>query len=323
MGHRCNQQHRRTVNLHRTVPPGVDFTESDQEWDEAFKTSILRMTAEQQWRLYPQAQPPMAARAIASALGISRHRITFQPGADAAVDDAVRRARRDGRTVYIPAPAYPGYRRACEHHGAHFRTYDARLDPADIASSVTGRAHVILCWPGNPVGPLRWTTPPARPDITWTIDATYLPVFSNSFKALLIESERRFDVIFSFSKTYGLAGVRLGGSIAASESTGEQMPFRLDFLQLATAEIITSEELRPRLDQRSERTAAQCRSIREAIRRHGHAVHVSQARAFTTIASGRRFLDRYPDLHAKWFVQDDLLRVTTCLSNLQQLSDAD
>lgn len=306
--------------LHRTVPAGVDFTEAFAEWDEHFKTAVLDIVREQQWRLYPQPQPAAARRRLADHLGIDPERITFTGGADAAIDDVIRHAAATCQTLHTPSPAYPGYDRAAQRHQPEHTHYDAdSTTPTLSAMTRDHPATVIVTWPGNPTGTATFVPPDIHPGRRWILDATYLPLFSDTFARLIHSSHGRYDVVFSCSKTYGLAGIRLGGIIHAAPPTRTIAPpaFELDYLQLATADVITSHELRPQLHERDVDTRALQAHIIDALRAHGREVVYTAAASFTTITAPN---PPTADLHAKHFPGAHLTRITTCPHNLATLS---
>ncbi|KQM15280.1 hypothetical protein ASF83_04655 [Plantibacter sp. Leaf171] len=305
--------------LHRTVPAGVDFTESFAEWDEDFKTAVVDIVRQQQWRFYPQTQPAAARERLADHFGIDPERITFTRGADAAIDDVIRHAAATHQILHTPNPAYPGYDRAAQKHQPEHIHYDADSTTAALSAATRGQpATVIMTWPGNPTGTAAFVPPDFRPGRRWVLDATYLPLFSDTFARLIHSSVDRYDVIFSCSKTYGLAGIRLGGIIHDSPPTRFTSPaaFELDYLQLATADIITRPEVRRQLQERDAATRALQIQIIDALRSRGREVVYTAAASFITITATT---PPHVELHAKHFRDAHLTRVTTCPHNLEAL----
>lgn len=304
------------ADLRRQLPPGVDYTESSIEWDATFKRRVLDEVHAQHWRLYPQPQPQLARVQLGQQLKIDPDRIVFTRGADAAIDEAIRIARHQGRRIHIPAPSYPGYDRAAYRHRAQILRYPATLDAEEILERVADdHALAILTWPGNPIG---LDLPPViRPAsrLRWLVDATYLSPGSARFAALVSDAGQHADIVFSFSKTYGLASARLGGTIHTEpQLLSERDGFHLDIFQLATANAITSPDTAPLLETRDSNTAAQQVLLRQAL--HDHQVLYTAATSFVTIDGTAPVLD----LHARTFKQAALTRIATCPHNIMTLN---
>lgn len=312
------------TRLFRLRQPGIDYTESSIEWSADLKAAVITHLMDQPWRLYPASQPERARARLAELLGVDIDRIRFTSGADGAVDAAVRRAS-PAASLWIPAPAYPGYRRAASRHRSNAREYGARLTVEEISVLVgPGPAHVILTWPGNPIGTISAPQPTPSKSTSWTIDATYLSIFSAEFASLISRGEDAYDVIFSCSKVEGLAGVRLGGVILASkdESYGsDEFSFPLNTLQLAAAEVLLSPVWRDRITSRQNELRHQHARLAAALSGLGWTPMPSAAVSFVTVGDPIRRLrseelEIYHLLHAKRFVDERLLRVTTCDHNI-------
>lgn len=307
-------------DLRRVPPEGIDYVESSLEWENAFKQRILDDVHAQQWRLYPAPQPELARRRLGEHLGIDPTRIIFSSGADSAIDDAIRIAAHQGRHLFIPTPSYPGYDRSAYRHRARATHYPATLHPSSLSEQIGSQcALAIVTWPGNPLG--LDSSPTLKPTdrVRWLIDATFLPPHSNHFAALLTANGDHSDIVFSFSKTAGIAGIRLGGTIHPEPTTQNHYDngFPLDYLQLATANAITAAEALPQLHTRSLQMAAQ-QSRLLGLLHPLRAIRYSTATAFITIDGE----PPNPDLHAKHFRDAGISRITTCAHNVDLLTRA-
>ncbi|SMQ73943.1 Histidinol-phosphate/aromatic aminotransferase or cobyric acid decarboxylase [Plantibacter sp. VKM Ac-1784] len=316
------------TRLFRPRRPGVDYTESSVEWPVDFKEAVLKQAMDQPWRLYPVSQPDRARSRMAELLGIDVERIRFTSGADGAVD-LVTRFLPAASSLYIPSPAYPGYRLAAARNRCATHEYQAVLDVERIRTLVDVRpAHVILTWPGNPIGMDSLPVPLASDQVSWTVDATYLSIFSNEFSALVARSESQYNVIFSCSKTEGLAGVRLGGIVLATHDPGytaEESPFALNTLQLAAAEVLLSPAWRGRAIARHDHMRREHARLTDALTTLGWVSVPSSALSFITVLDptdswGIADRQTYAALHAKRFADDGFLRITSCDHNITHLS---
>ncbi|HXH36768.1 MAG TPA: hypothetical protein VNJ54_20500 [Plantibacter sp.] len=163
--------------------------------------------------------------------------------------------------------------------------------------------------------------------MSWTIDATYLSVLSAEFGALVSRGENAYDVIFSCSKLEGLAGVRLGGVILASRDdsyVADECPFPLNTLQLAAAEVLLSPTWRDRITARHDQVRRQHARLSAALNTLGWHAVTSPAASFITVNDPitrlhSDELEVYQSLHAKRFIDEHLLRVTTCDHNIVSL----
>lgn len=308
-------------DLRRVHPEGIDYVESSLEWEHAFKQRILDEVQAQHWRLYPAPQPELARERLGEYLGIDPARITFSSGADSAIDDAIRVAAHQGRYLLTPAPSYPGYDRSAYRHRARTAHYSATLLPSALLEQIGGQSVLaIVTWPGNPIGLNNQPTLQPAARVRWLVDATFLPPHSNQFAALLSANGDHSDIVFSFSKTAGIAGIRLGGTIHPEPATQSHYDngFPLNYLQLATANAITAAETLPHLHARELKMAAQQSRLLELLH-PSRAIRYSASTAFITVDGE----PHSPELHAKHFPNAGISRITTCAHNLDLLTGAE
>jgi histidinol-phosphate aminotransferase len=151
---------------------------------------------------------------------------------------------RPGDEAIISTPTFPVYAKTIERQGATI--VDAPLEPdtfsfdlGRILNAITPRTRLLyLCNPGNPTGVI--TTRGACDElvgampshVTLVIDEVYhhfvdRPGFPDAIQYVL--EGRPVVVVHSFSKVFGLAGLRLGYGIAPPVTVERMARYKLDF----------------------------------------------------------------------------------------------
>jgi len=179
------------------------------------------------------------------------HFVTAASGSE--IIDLISRAfleRGDG--IILSTPTFVVYAPMADLQGA--AVVDVPLNPLDFSldvdgllSAVTPRTRLVyVCNPGNPTGVMAPGTDVMRlvnqlpPHVTLVSDEVYAdyvddPDFPDTTAALLADA--RVIVIRSFSKVFGLAGLRLGYALAppsiVKRLSGFLRPYHLGRLALA------------------------------------------------------------------------------------------
>ncbi|MDA8163618.1 MAG: aminotransferase class I/II-fold pyridoxal phosphate-dependent enzyme, partial [Desulfobacteraceae bacterium] len=131
------------------------------------------------------------------------------------------------RRALIVNPTYGDYRLACQWAGVAARSFALdpeegfRLDFSRLAEELAGGELVFVCNPNNPTGRL---TPSAdlhrligaHPDSLFLVDESYLP-FTPEVSLLALPPLPNLLVLSSFSKIFGIPGLRLGLLTAGRE----------------------------------------------------------------------------------------------------------
>lgn len=154
-----------------------------------------------------------------------------------------------GDRVVIPQPTYGLYRKACEAAGAAITfvpNNGYRLDLDALLRASQGAKLVFLCDPNNPTGdaltPEEWRRfinrlPEGCVAAVDEAYADYLPADQRPDRIAHIAAGRPVVVWRTFSKLYGLAGLRLGYAIVHPDLVpafdAVQEPFNVNRLALA------------------------------------------------------------------------------------------
>lgn len=157
----------------------------------------------------------------------------------------------------IPEPAFSEYRLACQQAGLHFQSWICPENNGfaphlnDIVSQAPHGALIFLANPCNPSGTLLdpkgiIQATKDRPDLVWVIDESFIDYVGNVTSVASHAYETNNLIILrSFTKFYGIAGVRCGLAIS-SPSLTTQIQHQLpswnvnSFAEAAIRSILTS-----------------------------------------------------------------------------------
>ncbi|WP_116084456.1 pyridoxal phosphate-dependent aminotransferase [Tropicimonas sp. IMCC34011] len=163
--------------------------------------------------------------ALSAKLGIDIEAIAIGAGIDGILNDLVRLFASDGSAVVTSDGAYPTFAYHVAAHGGRLETVPYRDDFEDPEALVAKAAErgarlVYLANPDNPMG--TWHEPEtiarmldALPqDALLVLDEAYAEFAPGGRNLPLDTSDRRLIRLRTFSKAYGLAGLRVGYAIA-------------------------------------------------------------------------------------------------------------
>jgi len=254
--------------------------------------SVVRAIAEELDTInrYPPFFPTSAQECLADWLNLQPSNIITGNGS-VGVALQVLEASHPSRVVYS-VPTFEGYPLLADMVGSEKLPVPVDVDgvqdlDALAAGAGPSNATIVLCNPHNPTGTVLKPTEIARflkmlPDsLTIIIDEAYIEFADQRFRCdlrELLSCHPRVVVLRTFSKAYGLAGMRIGYGIAnpdfAKHVQGRALPFGFSTIaQVAMeASIAAHDELQARVEAvRSERLA-----LRSDLRRFGLRVFSSQ-----------------------------------------------
>lgn len=179
--------------------------------------------------LYPEGSCPDLRRALAERYGLDPGNVFVSNGADNVLALLPLAFVEEGEEVLSAGPTFPVYRRAALLAGGVYREIpleDFRFPLSSLLRAVGPRTKMVfVCNPNNPTG--TWVEGEEVEDFLSRLPSEILAVFDEAyieyappgvspFPALL----RRYPNAISvrtFSKAYGLAGMRVGYALAAEE----------------------------------------------------------------------------------------------------------
>jgi len=194
---------------------------------EAYKNAAERMSR------YPESDAFTIRTALAKLYNLNPARILMGIGSDELLSALVRAYAGPGDEVIYPTATFPMYRIYTLATGATVvqapdRNYGADIDA--ILAKVTPRTKVvIIANPNNPTGTytpkqdLERLRAGLRDDILLIIDAAYAEYVERpdyDAGAFLVDATKNTAMTRTFSKIFGLAGLRLGWCYACEEIIG-------------------------------------------------------------------------------------------------------
>jgi histidinol-phosphate aminotransferase len=206
-------------------------------WGDAFAAELSRV----EWHRYPDRQAAELRKAIAELHRVSPDMVFAANGSNEVLQTILLTYAGPGRTVATFEPTYQMHAQIARVTGSSVvegeRNADFSLEPGEIRRVVdTARPHVVfLTSPNNPTGLVE---PAARvrdllslaPGLV-VVDEAYAQ-FADWSALELIDESSPLVVTRTFSKTWSMAGVRLGYAIGPSWCVAElekvTLPYHLD-----------------------------------------------------------------------------------------------
>ncbi len=207
---------------------------------------------------YPDKEGAALKEALARRLRVHVEQIFLGNGSCEVLEAIARATLRPGDRALVVEPSFPAYRSIIARTGATAvaAPLEREEDPAALATRVCERTRlVILANPNNPTGATFGSAAWERfiadvpPDVVVAVDEAYAEyVLRPDFPRVLedVAAGRPVVVVRSFSKAYGLAGLRLGYGVAAAplrRRVGDQLQqFNTSRLAQAAALAALSDE---------------------------------------------------------------------------------
>ena len=184
---------------------------------------------------YPDAGGELLRAALGELHGLPVEQVVLGNGADELIRLCGAAALDAGDAAVFPWPSFPSYVSAATCHGAgvvQVPLRDRAFDLDAVAGAIGlpapggGRRRVLfLANPNNPTGTLleradlRSFLSSLPPDVLCVLDEAYAEYADPEPEgpALLREGRPRLCVLRTFSKVYGLAGLRIGYALASPE----------------------------------------------------------------------------------------------------------
>jgi len=183
--------------------------------------AAIKEAADDSLRLYPSPTAAPAREAIARRFGVEAEQVTVGNGGDELIELCFRAFVSAGDVVAFPTPTYPLFEPLCRIHGARVSGHPterfAEL-PASLGADPAGLKFIVN--PNSPTGALFETrdveaTVAASAGVV-AIDEAYVDFAPRNGLGLL-KSHDNVLLLRTFSKSYALAGMRIGFALGSRE----------------------------------------------------------------------------------------------------------
>ncbi|OGQ84240.1 MAG: histidinol-phosphate transaminase [Deltaproteobacteria bacterium RIFCSPLOWO2_12_FULL_60_19] len=202
--------------------------------------------------LYPDGDSFYLKRALAAKLGVSQDRLIFGNGSNELIELAVRTFMRPGDEAIVAHRAFVIYRLVVQAAGGASKIVplkDFTHDLEAMAQAITPKTRVVfLANPNNPTGTIYRRREFERflerisAEILLIVDEAYFEYvgdadYPNSIAYQVYQGEgRTILTLRTFSKLYGLAGLRIGYAVGPKEIVGLMQRVRQPFNVNAAAQ---------------------------------------------------------------------------------------
>jgi histidinol-phosphate aminotransferase len=199
---------------------------------------LLEASEETDPRLYPSGESKRIRGAVGGYLGVSPRQVVLGGGGDQLIELLLHAFLRAGDEMLAVTPTFSVYGLTARTMGVGYRMVDVEedfsLNVEETLSAVGPRTRIlVLCSPNNPTGNQfardKVLSLAERFQGLVVVDEAYVEYAGYS----LVEEITRFDnmlILRTFSKAFGLAGLRLGYAVSNSDLAGVlndryQMPY--------------------------------------------------------------------------------------------------
>ena len=241
---------------------------------------------------YPDPAATRLTEALATKHGLSADRIAVGCGSVQLVQELVEIACDAGDEVVFGWRSFEAYPTLATIAGAvpvQVPLRDGHLDLDAMAAAVTERTRlVLLCTPNNPTGPALAETAVKQflatvpTDVLVVIDEAYAEFVDDPLAVdgtRLLDAHPNLLVFRTFSKAYGLAGLRVGYAMAGSPEVAAairqvHLPFAVSIAAQAAA--LASLEVEPELLAQVATIVAEREPLRQVLLAQGWDVPAAQ-----------------------------------------------
>jgi histidinol-phosphate aminotransferase len=259
--------------------------------------------------LYPEQAYSDFREVVAAYTGADPSTLVPAHGIQALVLAVISVFINPGDRVVIPQPTYGLYRQACLAAGAEVirvPTRRYRFDLERMAAAARGAKLVFVCDPNNPTGdaltPAEWreffdVLPNGCLAVVDEAYADYMPANERPLRIADVAAGRPLIVLRTFSKLFGLAGLRLGYAMAHPDLIpaldAVQEPFNVNRLALAAGRACLAD--RGAIEQRRRDVVASRQAFAATL--EGMSIHSCRSQAnFLLADTGGNDLEWYEGL---------------------------
>ncbi|MFB6169337.1 MAG: histidinol-phosphate transaminase [Haloferacaceae archaeon] len=171
---------------------------------------------------YPKTSHTDLTEALAAEWALDPEQVWVSPGADGALDYLARAALEPGDRVLVPNPGFAYYAMSARYHHGNVATYpldkrDGFVQSADVVlDAYDGERVVYVTSPHNPTGSemsldeMRAVAAGVDDETLVVVDEAYGEYSTRESARQILGEVENLAVTRTFSKAYGLAGLRVG-----------------------------------------------------------------------------------------------------------------
>lgn len=197
-------------------------------------TETLRQMAKD-FEIYPDGYAYDLRVALAEKLDVHQDQLVFGSGSDEVITFICRAFLSSGTNTVMATPTFSQYRHHALIEGASLRevpTVNGKHDLSGMIAAIDEKTKVVwLCSPDNPTGTLIKREEFTKfmndcpSDVVVVLDEAYNEFVDEQLRLSMHETLQKYPnviILRTFSKIYGLAGLRVGYGIA-SEQIAEKL----------------------------------------------------------------------------------------------------
>lgn len=190
---------------------------------------IVRDTANH-FEIYPDGYATELRQLLSESLKVDPDQLIFGCGADEVIDIICRTYLEEGTNTIVATPTFPQYKHNALIQGATVKEIpliDGYHDLDAMLKAVDSETRIIwLCSPNNPTGSLidqqtlEKFLQDCPKDVLVVVDEAYMDYVVEDKKVNsldMLDNHANLIIVRTFSKVYGLAGLRIGYGIAHLE----------------------------------------------------------------------------------------------------------
>ena len=232
---RLREKRRREKEMELQVVPNLDL--SSTEWPDFPNSEVVNaaiFVARGRVNGYPDRYASGIRATLAARHGVDPEQVVFGNGATELLQETAHLLLSPGDELVTHWPSYPLFPLMAARAGARPVAVDAAggaADPEAMLAAVTDRTRVVVvCNPNDPTGDylpaqsLRWLASELPEHVHLLLDEAY--VHFQDIEPLdaclsLVHEFPRLLVFRTFSKVYGMAGLRAGYVVGSTEASRE------------------------------------------------------------------------------------------------------
>ncbi len=280
------------------------------------------------------------AELFASQNGLKPEQVMVYAGSGVAIDAAALAFTSARAGLVIPDPTFEAVADMAGRHGARISRVpllaDASHDVEKMAAVDPSAGLIYVCNPNNPTGSVTtraqidWLLAHKPKDAILLVDEAYIH-FSDARHCLdLVAAGQDVVVLRTFSKIYGMAGLRLGLAAARPDLLARMMAFGVNSMPVPTvaAGIASLRNPAHLAERKAANTQARVATI-DWLTAHGYACMPSEANCFMVDVKGdaKAFAAKLAQQHVfvgrSWPILPQSMRVTVgTAADMQRFREA-